>query len=67
MDFRNDLRCFVEDLRDGRYTAAWIEKADEAMQARAAGDFDDFKEREYEEYWGQKMNLPVTGAGEESN
>ena len=27
------------------------------MEERAAGDFDKFKEEEYEEFWGQKQKL----------
>ena len=28
------------------------------MEERAAGEFDDFKEKEFEEFWGQKQRLP---------
>ena len=29
----------------------------QAMEERARGDFDDYKEGEYEEFWGQKQKL----------
>ena len=45
------------DLEAGRYDADWLEEAAQAMEERAAGDFDDFKEREFEEFWGQKQKL----------
>lgn len=45
------------DLEAGRYDADWLEEAAQAMEERAAGDFDDFKEREFEEFWGQKQRL----------
>lgn len=35
----------------------WQRQAAEAMEERAAGKFDDFKEREFEEYWGQKQKV----------
>ncbi|KAI9779784.1 MAG: hypothetical protein M1816_003348 [Peltula sp. TS41687] len=48
MDFRHGLRCFAEDLRDGRFDPVWLEQAAEAMEERAHGDFDDFKARQFE-------------------
>lgn len=35
----------------------WQRQAAQAMAERAAGDFDDFKEKEFEEYWGQKQKV----------
>ena len=35
----------------------WQRQAAQAMNERAAGKFDDFKEREFEEYWGQKQKV----------
>lgn len=36
----------------------WQAQAAAAMEMRAAGEFDDFKEQEYEAFWGQKQELP---------
>lgn len=35
----------------------WQRQAAQAMEERAAGEFDDFKEREFEQYWGQKQKV----------
>lgn len=35
----------------------WQRQAHQAMEERAAGDFDAFKEREFEEFWGQKQKV----------
>ncbi len=56
-DFRRGIREFQEDLASGRLEPAWLEEAAEAMEERANGEFDDFKEKNYEEFWGQKQKL----------
>ncbi|KAL8649714.1 MAG: hypothetical protein Q9210_004232 [Variospora velana] len=56
-EFRLDCRNLQEDLRSGRMDPEWQRQAAQAMEERAAGKFDDFKEREFEEYWGQKQKL----------
>ena len=53
-DWRNGVRQFQGDLAAGRYEEEWLEEAAEAMEERAQGAFDDYKERHFEEYWGQK-------------
>lgn len=63
MNFRYGLRCFAEDLQNGRYDPEWIREADEAMQARARGEYDDYKERNFEEFWGQKQDPPARASG----
>ena len=50
-----DVRLFQEDLRAGRHEPSWQRSAAEAMEMRASGDFDDWKERNREEFWGQKQ------------
>ena len=65
MDFRNGIRLYQNDLAEGRYDPEWLRQAAEAMEQRAAGDFDDWKEREFEEFWGQKQRLdPNARAGQ---
>ncbi|KAL8898864.1 MAG: hypothetical protein Q9207_006484 [Kuettlingeria erythrocarpa] len=56
-EFRLDCRNLQEDLRAGRMDPAWQQQAAQAMEERAAGHFDDFKEKEFEEYWGQKQKV----------
>lgn len=50
-----DVRLFQEDLKEGRHEPSWQRSAAEAMEKRANGDFDDWKERNREEFWGQKQ------------
>ncbi|KAL8814524.1 MAG: hypothetical protein Q9223_006260 [Gallowayella weberi] len=56
-EFRLDCRNLQEDLRAGRMDPEWQREAHQAMEERAAGDFDNFKEREFEEFWGQKQKV----------
>ncbi|KAL8720023.1 MAG: hypothetical protein Q9181_007975 [Wetmoreana brouardii] len=56
-EFRLDCRNLQEDLRTGRMDPEWQRQAHQAMEERAAGKFDDFKEREFEEFWGQKQKV----------
>ncbi|KAJ5936788.1 hypothetical protein N7466_003238 [Penicillium verhagenii] len=56
-NWRDGIRQFQLDLQNGRYDPEWLRQADEARQQRENGDFDSFKEREYEEFWGQKQKL----------
>ncbi|KAL8709022.1 MAG: hypothetical protein Q9225_007518 [Loekoesia sp. 1 TL-2023] len=56
-EFRLDCRNLQEDLRSGRMDPEWQRQAAQAMEERAAGKFDDFKEREFEEFWGQKQKV----------
>lgn len=53
--FVTDIRKFQEDLEAGFYDPRWQEAAAEAMELRAAGAFDEWKEKETEAFWGQKM------------
>ncbi|KAI4279483.1 MAG: hypothetical protein L6R38_005030 [Xanthoria sp. 2 TBL-2021] len=56
-EFRLDCRNLQEDLRAGRMDPEWQTQAQQAMEERATGAFDNFKEREFEEYWGQKQKV----------
>lgn len=56
-DWRNGLRQFQNDLEQGRYDPEWLRQAAEAMEERAAGQFDKYKDDQYEEFWGQKQKL----------
>ncbi|KAI9785278.1 MAG: hypothetical protein M1816_000464 [Peltula sp. TS41687] len=63
MNFRSGLRCFQEDLQAGRFDEKWLAEADGAMQARADGEFDSYKERQFELFWGQKQEPPASAGG----
>lgn len=56
-DWRRLVREFQEDLGAGRYDPQWIAEATQAMEERSRGDFDQYKEDQYEEFWGQKQKL----------
>ncbi|KAL6719713.1 hypothetical protein ACLMJK_001634 [Lecanora helva] len=66
LDFRNGVREFQEDLGSGRLDPKWLAAADDAMEERARGEFDAWKEKEYEEFWGQKQKLAYTALAGES-
>lgn len=53
--FMTDIEKFKEDLGIGLYGKYWQEKASKAMEERACGTFDAWKEREAERFWGQRM------------
>lgn len=65
-DFRRGIREFQEDLAMGRLEPAWQAAAAEAMEERARGDFDAYKENQFEEFWGQKQKLDWTALAGES-
>ena len=65
-DFRNGVREFQEDLGSGRLDPKWMAAAAEAMEERANGDYDAWKEKEYEEFWGQKQKLSYDALAGES-
>jgi len=47
-----------EDISEGRNDPTWLEQAVAASQRRANGDFDAWKDNEYELFWGTKQKLP---------
>lgn len=51
--FRTDVAKFKEDLQNGHLSKTWQVAAEQAVARRAAGAFDDWKEREAELWWGQ--------------
>ncbi|KAL4872074.1 hypothetical protein BDV12DRAFT_5983 [Aspergillus spectabilis] len=66
-EWRAGIRHFKENLQYGRYDPGWIREAEEAVQQRAAGKFDKFKEQEFEEFWGQKQKMDRGLAAGESS
>ncbi|KAI4240071.1 MAG: hypothetical protein LQ352_007722 [Teloschistes flavicans] len=56
-EFRLNCRNLQEDLRAGRMDPEWQRQALQAMEERAEGQFDDYKEREFEAFWGQKQKV----------
>ena len=65
-DFRRGIREFQEDLGMGRLEPAWQEAAAKAMEDRAQGKFDTYKENQFEEFWGQKQKLDHNALAGES-
>ncbi|KAL4927475.1 uncharacterized protein BDV17DRAFT_266326 [Aspergillus undulatus] len=66
-NWRDGIRNFQLDLQNGRYDPQWMREAEEAVQQRATGNFDKFKEQEFEEFWGQKQKMDrYLAAGESS-
>lgn len=64
-DWRNAVRLWQADLEAGHLDPEWLRQAAEAMEDRAAGRFDKFKEDEFEQFWGQKQKMdPKMRAGE---
>lgn len=53
-DFTHGCADWYDDLVAGKNDPIWQRDAVVASQQRAAGEFDQFKEKEMEEYWGQK-------------
>lgn len=54
-DFRRGIREFQEDLGSGRLDPKWQADAAQAMEERAQGKFDAYKEDQFEAFWGQKQ------------
>jgi len=59
-DWRDALRQYQNDLSTGRYDPEWQRQAAVAMEERAQGKFDNFKEEQFEEYWGQKAQFDTS-------
>lgn len=56
-DWLSYISQFQEDIREGRNDPEWQEQAMVAYEKRKEGDLDSFKDKEYEEFWGQKQKL----------
>ncbi|MCJ1419117.1 hypothetical protein MMC32_005470 [Xylographa parallela] len=64
-DWREGVRVVQDEVRSGRHEPEWLEEANEASKERAAGLFDEHKDKEFEEYWGQKQRVdPHAQAGD---
>ncbi|KAJ5674691.1 uncharacterized protein N7477_004625 [Penicillium maclennaniae] len=64
-NWREGIRVFQLDLENGRYDPQWLRQAENARRKRENGDFDKFKEREFEEFWGQKQRMDMAAAAGE--
>lgn len=58
--WREGIRQFQSDLENGRYDPQWLLQAESARRRRLNGEFDDFKEREFEQFWGQKQKMNMS-------
>lgn len=55
--FKEAVRNFQNDLGAGKYEPAYISKGKEARRKRLAGDFDSWKDAQFELHWGDKQRL----------
>ena len=58
-NWRDGIRQFQVDLENGRFDPEWLRQAENARRKRENGDFDSFKEREFERFWGQKQKTQI--------
>ncbi|EWC44572.1 hypothetical protein DRE_06653 [Drechslerella stenobrocha 248] len=68
--FRTAFAELQDDLATGSYEPSYIKKAEEALQARLgplADKVDDMKNKDFEEYWGQKQAVFFGDAGGATN
>ena len=66
-DFRDGVRQMQNHLAAGQLDPAWIAEAEQARKERAEGKFDQWKEEQFEEFWGQKQKVdPKALAGQSS-
>lgn len=65
--FKADVISFQEDLTQGRYDPKWLADAQTAMRKRANGDFDTWKEKNKEDFWGQKQKMDWTSSAGDSS
>ncbi|KAF3399779.1 hypothetical protein F1880_008241 [Penicillium rolfsii] len=66
-NWRDGIRQFQLDLENGRFDPEWLRQAEQARRKRENGDFDSFKEREFEKFWGQKQRTGDTVVPGESS
>lgn len=67
LSFQADVRLFQEDLAAGRYERKWLADAQSSIDKRAAGKFDSWKEKNREEFWGQKQKIAAGALAGESS
>ncbi|KAK6541805.1 hypothetical protein TWF694_007586 [Orbilia ellipsospora] len=68
--FRSAFVELQDDLSTGAYEPAYVKKAEEALRQRLgpmADKVDDMKNKEFEEYWGQKQAVFFGDAGLSAN
>ncbi|CEJ59516.1 hypothetical protein PMG11_08139 [Penicillium brasilianum] len=66
-NWRDGIRQFQLDLQNGRFDPEWLRQAEAARRKRENGDFDTFKEREFEKFWGQKQRTDMSVVSGESS
>jgi len=54
---KEGIRNYQEDLVDGKYEPEYLAHAADARKKRMAGEFDNWKEDQFEVFWGQKQKL----------
>lgn len=51
------IGCVRDDISLGRNKPGWLQDANTAYLERQVGNYDTWKEKEYEEFWGVKQKL----------
>jgi hypothetical protein len=51
------IRNYQYDLENGRYEPEYLAKAEEARRRRIEGEFDSWKEAQFELQWGSKQKM----------
>jgi len=57
LTLQDDFRTFQDDLSEGRFLPSFIERAANARKRRLQGEFDKWKDNQYELWWGQNQKL----------
>jgi hypothetical protein len=58
-DWVSDTSGLQEDIAEGKYNPARMSQAMAAHDTRVQGGFDNFKDEEFEVFWGMKQKLAV--------
>jgi hypothetical protein len=61
--FKEAAQRYQQDLVAGKYESDYLAKAAEARKRRMAGEFDNWKDEQFEDYWGQKQKLYSDAVG----
>jgi hypothetical protein len=67
MSFKEAIRTYQENLEAGKYEPEYIKKGKEARRCRINGDFDAWKDEEFEVRWGDKQRVYYGSVAGESS
>jgi hypothetical protein len=67
ISFKEAIRTYQENLEAGKYEPEYIKKGKEARRCRINGDFDAWKDEEFEVRWGDKQRVYYGSVAGESS